>query len=140
MVIFLTAHYGNMTALKDASRVLFDKYPKLKTLYLFYPNLNKYADEVREGDKVHGSYVHADEIETSIALHLSEEKVDMSKAINDTPNIPLRTDFTPTPWGEFTETAVLGDATLASKEKGKYIIDRTLEDAVKIINEIRGEM
>lgn len=140
MVIFLTAHYGNMNALKDASRVLYDKYPDLKTVYLFYPNLNQYADEVREGEKVHGSYVHADEIETSIALHLTEEKVDMEKAIDDTPNIHIRADFTPTPWGEFTQTAVLGDATLASKEKGKYIIEKTLADAVKIINEIRGEM
>ena len=133
LVIFFSAHLGNMTAMKDASRELYDALPDLVTLYLFYPNLQTYANEIREGTKGHQSYIHADEIETSLMLHLAPEAVDMTKAIDDPPEIPLIADFTPTPWQSFTDSAVLGEATLATAEKGKYLVERTLEDAVKLI-------
>lgn len=137
--VFFSAHLGNMTAMKKASRQLYDDFPDLKTVYLFYPNLQKYADEVREGGKAHGAYVHADEIETSLAMYLVEDKVNREELINESPDISITADYTPTPWEEFTETAVLGDATLASEKKGEFMIQNTIEDAVKIIKEIQNK-
>src|SRR5690606_40785771 len=81
----------------------------------------------------HGTYFHACEIETSYMLYLAPEHVDMDRAITDIPEIPMSADVTPTPWEEFTSTAVLGDAKLATEEKGKYIIDIALDNMVKLI-------
>ncbi|MED4164321.1 creatininase family protein, partial [Halalkalibacterium halodurans] len=51
--------------------------------------------------------------------------------------IPLSADATPTPWEEFTDTAVLGDATLAIKEKGEKVISVVLDNIVQVIEEVR---
>ncbi|WP_028273424.1 creatininase family protein [Atopococcus tabaci] len=137
MVIFFSAHLGNMAAMKTAGRRLYDAYPDIKMLYLFYPNLLKFAQDIREGKSAHHTYVHAEEVETSLMLYLAPEAVDMDKAIDDPPEIPLSADFTPTPWETFTESAVLGEATLASKEKGQYLVEKTLEQAVRLIEQLK---
>ncbi|QTN00649.1 creatininase family protein [Sediminibacillus dalangtanensis] len=135
----VNGHLGNGTALKEAARELYETCPKMKVLYLFYPGMNKAAEEVRETPSSHGTYFHACEIETSYMLYLAPELVEMEKAINDIPDIPLSADVTPTPWEEFTETAVLGDATLATEDKGIYIIDIALKNMVQLIEAAKQE-
>src|SRR5699024_7599556 len=81
--IFVNGHLGNNTALKQASRVLYESCPKLKVYNLFYPGMYELADEVRESKSAHGSYFHACEIETSYMLYLAPERVDMNKAITE---------------------------------------------------------
>lgn len=130
----VNGHLGNGTALKEAARVLYETCPKMRVLYFFYPGMSKAAAEVRETNSAHSTYFHACEIETSYMLYLAPEYVDMDKAITDIPDIPMHADVTPTPWEEFTESAVLGDAKLATEEKGKYIVDIALENMVKLIN------
>ncbi|RHW29916.1 creatininase family protein [Oceanobacillus profundus] len=130
----VNGHLGNGPALKDAARVLFENCPEMRVFYFFYPGMNKAAAEVRETKSSHNTYFHACEIETSYMLYLAPEHVDMDKAITDIPDIPIHADVTPTPWKEFTQTAVLGDAKLATEEKGKYIIDIAIENMAKLIN------
>ncbi|MDO6450456.1 creatininase family protein [Oceanobacillus profundus] len=130
----VNGHLGNGPALKDAARVLFENCPEMRVFYFFYPGMNKTAAEVRETKSSHNTYFHACEIETSYMLYLAPEHVDMDKAITDIPDIPIHADVTPTPWEEFTQTAVLGDAKLATEEKGKYIIDIAIENMAKLIN------
>src|SRR5699024_5617946 len=106
--------------------------------YFFYPGMNEVVKEVRDSDNVHNTYFHACEIETSYMLYLAPEFVDMSKAINEKPNIPDTADVTPTPWEAFTDTAVLGDATSenaksTNKKKVKYIIDYTVQNMISIL-------
>ncbi|WFB57141.1 creatininase family protein [Paenibacillus sp. BR1-192] len=125
--IMVNGHLGNAVALKEAARILYERVPELKVFYFFYPGTKEIAAEVREASAAHGSYMHADEIETSYMLYLAGEYVDMSKAIDGAPQIPIEADFTPTPWEEMTASAVLGDATLATREKGERIIERSLE-------------
>lgn len=132
----VNGHLGNGTALKEAARILFETCPDMRVFYFFYPGMNKAAADVRETDAAHGTYFHACEIETSYMLYLAPEYVDMDKAITDIPDIPMHADSTPTPWEEFTETAVLGDAKLASREKGKYIIDKALENMIKMVQQL----
>ncbi len=129
----VNGHLGNGTALKEAARVLYETCPEMQVFYFFYPGMNKAVMEVRETVSAHATYFHACEIETSYMLYLAPEHVDMDKAITDIPEIPMHADVTPTPWEEFTETAVLGDAKLATKEKGKYIIDIALENMVSLV-------
>lgn len=134
----VNGHLGNATALKEAARKLYQSFPDLKVLYLFYSGTKSAIEQVRETKSAHATYFHACEIETSYMLYLAEEYVDMAKAISDIPNIPARADVTPTPWEEFTTTAVLGDATLAAKEKGRKIIDTALDNMVLLIEEAKG--
>ncbi len=84
--------------------------------------------DVREGKANHHTYIHACEIETSLMLYLSPENTDMSRAIDDPPILPIDADFTPTPWQTFTKTAVLGEATLATAEKGEYLIEKNVKN------------
>ncbi|MBB6453697.1 creatinine amidohydrolase [Salirhabdus euzebyi] len=133
----VNGHLGNAVAMKEAARKLYDLYPNLKVLYLFYPGMKKPVEEIRETPSSHGTYFHACEIETSFMLYLAPEFVEMNKAICDIPNIPMHADVTPTPWEEFTNSAVLGDATLATKEKGEKVIQVALENMVKLIEDLK---
>ncbi|MFD1039786.1 creatininase family protein [Virgibacillus byunsanensis] len=132
----VNGHLGNGTALKEAARVLYETCPEMRVFYFFYPGMGKAVAEIQETPSAHATYFHACEIETSYMLYLAPEHVEMEKAITDIPEIPMHADVTPTPWEAFTETAVLGDAKLATTEKGKYIIDVALENMVKLV---RGE-
>jgi creatinine amidohydrolase len=136
----INGHLGNAVALKEAARKLYQKYPDFNILYLFYPGTKKVIEEVRETKSSHATYFHACEIETSYMLYLAEEYVDMSKAITDIPNIPASADATPTPWEEFTSSAVLGDAKLAMKEKGEKIIEVAIGNMVKLIEDAKSKV
>jgi creatinine amidohydrolase len=135
----INGHLGNAVAMKEAARKLYSQYPDFKILYLFYPGVKQVTDDVRETKSSHASYFHACEIETSYMLYLAEEYVDMSKAISDIPNIPMSADVTPTPWEEFTSSAVLGDATLATKEKGEKIIEVAISNMITLIEGAKNE-
>lgn len=130
----VNGHLGNGSALKEAARALYESCPEMRVFYFFYPGMNKAASEVRETQSAHNTYFHACEIETSYMLYLAPEYVDMDKTITDIPDIPDHADVTPTPWEEFTESAVLGDAKLATEGKGKYIVDIALENMVRLMN------
>lgn len=137
--VMVNGHLGNGTALKEAARRLYDKVPELKVYYLFYPGSKEVIARVRESSSAHGSYFHACEIETSYMLYLAEEFVDMDKAICDIPHITEEADCTPTPWETFTETAVLGDATLATREKGEAILTASLKAMAEMVNKAKRE-
>lgn len=129
----INAHLGNGTAIKEAQRRLFSEFPEFKTFNFFYPDTEKIIKEIRETKKLHKNYFHADELETSYMLYLAEEYVNMEKAINGNPIYPEDIDVRPIRWTEFTTTAVMGDATLATKEKGEKIIEETVENIAAII-------
>lgn len=131
----INGHLGNGTALKEAARVLYESCPEMRVFYFFYPGMGEAVSEVRETASAHATYFHACEIETSYMLYLAPEYVDMEKAVTDIPKIPMHADVTPTPWEEFTESAVLGDAKLATEQKGKYIIDIALNNMVKLVSD-----
>lgn len=72
---------------------------------------------------------HASECGTSVMLHLHPEYVDMSKAEKVTPKEGDEyekygdiIDFTV--FNETTENGILGDATIATAEKGKEVVER----------------
>lgn len=138
--VMLSAHLGNATALKEAARKLYEDISDLKVLYLFYPGTGKIVETIRESPSSHHTYFHACEIETSFMLYLAPEFVDMERAISENPDIPLSADVTPTPWEEFTDTAVLGDATLATREKGEKIIQVALNNMVQFIEDLKKRL
>lgn len=131
--VLMNGHLGNSTALKEAARKLYDEFPGLKVYYFFYPGMNEYVKDVRETQASHTTYFHACEIETSYMLYLVPDLVNMDKAIKDIPAILMEADVTPTPWETFTESAVLGDATLADAKKGEYVLEKVLDNMVQIL-------
>jgi creatinine amidohydrolase len=133
----VNGHLGNAVAIKEAARKLYDAYPALKVMCFFYPGTSKIVAEVRETPASHGSYFHADEIETSYMLYLAPEFVNMEKALPDMPSIPLSADVTPTPWEEFTQSAVLSDATLARADKGEKVIKVALDNMIELIEKMK---
>ena len=81
---------------------------------------------------------HADEIETSMLLYMSPGDVDMSKAVKD--YHPGKGGLTRDPKKEgmtYSPSGVFGDATLATKEKGRRVTEALIDAIVKEIEELR---
>jgi creatinine amidohydrolase len=81
---------------------------------------------------------HADESETSMMLYIKPEMMDMSKAVKDYHPLDGK-GLTRDPWnleaGVFSATGVYGDPTLATREKGRAIVEATVK---LIVKEIEG--
>jgi creatinine amidohydrolase len=82
---------------------------------------------------------HADEIETSIMLVLAPDRVDMSKAVRDD-NPQKKGGLTRDPNGEgtYSPTGTWGDPTLATREKGRIVIDAFVAKVLAEIEELRA--
>ena len=90
-----------------------------------------------EGWMCHG---HASECGTSVMLYLYPELVDMNKAEKVTPkegeDYEKYGDFiTYTVFNETTESGTLGDATIATAEKGKAVVESCIDRIVKYMKE-----
>lgn len=81
---------------------------------------------------------HADEGETSMMLEIAPETVDMAKAAKDFDPRPGRHGLTRDPdgAGNYSPTGVYGDPTLATREKGKVIVEATVREAVRQVREL----
>jgi creatinine amidohydrolase len=83
---------------------------------------------------------HADEIETSMMLSMSPEDVDMSKAVKDyhpgkgkgLTRDPSKKDMA------YSASGVYGDATLATKEKGRIVTEALVARTLREIEDLRG--
>jgi len=102
------------------------------------------------------TFWHADEAETSVALHLFPEYVDMKKAVKEsgTPILdrkfvttlseaksckPLRFDEGTVSSPEYLDLkeGIVGDPTLASKEKGEKYVNIIIERMIELISHIK---
>lgn len=82
---------------------------------------------------------HADEIETSMMLYIAPESVDMSKAVNDYHgDHPGALTRDPHGEGTYSPTGVWGDATLATREKGKVVTEALVKAILADIEALRG--
>jgi len=84
---------------------------------------------------------HADEIETSMMLYIAPESVDMKKAVNDFHGDhpgPLTRD-PKNEEGTYSPSGVWGDATLATREKGKIVMEALVKAILAEIEALRAE-
>ena len=99
-------------------------------------------EKVRETEVI----AHADELETSLYLHLAPERVRFDRveaggdvvgkhlSSDSTSNYPVRfNDY----WGRWTKRGVHGDPRKATPEKGKIIFEAAVEGLVGVIDEWR---
>lgn len=83
---------------------------------------------------------HADEVETSMMLHIDSAGVEMTAAARDfsPASQPFRLTRSTRGRGTYSPTGIWGDATLATKEKGRLIVDRFLESILNDIDRLRS--
>jgi creatinine amidohydrolase len=113
-------------------------------------------DFLRDNETVlEGPMWHADEAETSVALHLYPDLVDMTKAVKGggTPIIDSKWKIAPgmqanpgqmyhfegtfaLPERDDLENGVIGDPTIASKEKGEKLVDAVVGHMDQLIQEV----
>lgn len=81
---------------------------------------------------------HADEIETSIMLVLAPDRVDMTKAVKDYhPGGKGGLTRDPKGAGTYSPTGTWGDPTLASREKGRKLVQALVTAVVREIEALR---
>ncbi len=107
----------------------------------YFSFLQEAFAEVRESAVV----AHADELETSLYLHLAPERVrwDRAAAGNDRQGEFVSSDST-SPlvrfndyWGRWTTTGVHGDPTCATAAKGALLFEAAVEGLVRLVPELR---
>ena len=99
------------------------------------PRLDRAAAPVRRQE----GGTHADEVETSMTLFIQPDAVDMRRAVKEyapSPG-PLRLTRTRGGAGTFSESGVWGDPTLATREKGRIIVEALVAGILADIEAIR---
>jgi creatinine amidohydrolase len=137
-LVLVNGHDANNASMKYATRELADALD-LKVIYLFYPNLNKIIEENCESPTWHGM-VHACEFETSLMLALKPEMVDPSKAVCEYPEKPRLYGSSTISLGDLSKSGVYGDATKATKEKGKKMLNTFISEMEQLILEAYDEI
>jgi creatinine amidohydrolase len=137
VLALVNGHMGNLDAMKLAARQLHDEHD-MTVLTLTYPGTSAVQEQVLEAERWHGTYFHADEMETSLMLHLAPGEVRMELAQANYPERPATFDVTPTPWTALSDTPVIGDPRVATAEKGRAIVEAAVEAIVALIGHARA--
>ncbi len=147
-MLFLNGHGSNQNLVESAARLVGLEHPDVLAAAAFHTSGAEAARviaELRESDR--GGIAHACELETSLYLHIDENAVDMSQAIDErgypeTEHAWL--DWSDGPlkvmpwWSSFSESGVQGDATKADANKGKLLYDAAVDEICKYVGEIRS--
>jgi len=81
---------------------------------------------------------HADEIETSMMLYIRPDRVDMSLAVReDNPRGEGGLTRRPDGRGTYSRSGVWGDATLATAEKGRVVVEASVAGILRDIEALR---
>ena len=140
-ILLVSGHGSNTTLLDLVARKTVIETGALCASFMY---LNIIREAV--GNIVESPISHACEWETSLYLYLAGERVEMEQAVRDY-DIPPSEFFrravnAPVTlmewWSSFSESGVVGDATLASKEKGEQIFEVTVEAFARLVEEYRA--
>lgn len=129
----LNTGVSTLRALKLSADVL-----AAEGIILRYTDTLKIVEDVeKEVSKQEGG-THADEIETSMILYMDPSAVEMKKAVKDY-HPQGKGGLTRDPQGEgtYSPTGIWGDPTLATREKGKKVVEAKVTAILKEIEELR---
>jgi len=106
-----------------------------------YTDVLTIATEAEATVKQQPEGTHADEIETSMMLYIAPERVDMSKAAKDiNPRAGGRGPLVREKGreiGRYSPTGIYGDATLATREKGRVVVEAMVAGMLREIEALR---
>lgn len=132
-IYLVIAHIGAKQACKIAERRLLLEDNTAKLVNLALPGLNEAMQKYCTSQRWHPIYAHADEYETSAVLAIRPELVNMEKAVSEYPQKnPLMGPIS-IAWNEFCNTGVIGDATAATVEKGRAMLELMIDKGLEII-------
>jgi creatinine amidohydrolase len=129
----LNTGISTLRALKPAAEML-----AADGILMQYTDLIKSIGAVEKEISKQEGGTHADEIETSMMLYIAPDSVDMKKAVKDFH--PSKGRLTRDPnnkEGTYSATGIWGDPTLATKEKGKKIMEALVAGILKDIETLR---
>lgn len=133
-------HLGAAAACKEAERKLILEGSEARIITLGLPGIYEAMDKYCTSERWHSVYVHAEEFETSCILALRPELVDMSKAVREYPEIDPLYGSISIPWSDFCKSGVIGDATVASAEKGHALLEFMVGKSKAIIEQHQKEL
>jgi creatinine amidohydrolase len=121
-------------ALEPAARALASQ-----GVLLGYTDLASRLDRAAAGIRQQEGGTHADEVETSMMLYIDAASVDMRRAVREyTPaSGALHLTRRRGAPGTFSESGVWGDPTLATREKGRVIVESLVSSIVEDIDSLR---
>lgn len=142
-LVLMNSHGGQIQVMEIAARDIHAQYQDFMVFPLFtwrVPNLAKQLLTEKELELG----IHAGDGETSLMLSLMPEQVKMERAVKEYPQgLPQDSLLSmegslPFAWltGELSKSGVLGDPTLASKEKGELILTSLADGWVQVIKDI----
>jgi creatinine amidohydrolase len=107
-------------ALEPAARLLASQ-----GILLSYTDLAGHLDRVSTSIRQEEGGTHADEIETSMMLYIDPASVDMRRAVREyaASSGPLQLTRRRGSPGTYSESGVWGDPTLATREKGRTVVE-----------------
>ncbi len=140
---FINGHGGQPQILDMVARDLHQKYEDFSVFPLFVWRVSNVAAELLTPQELELG-IHAGDAETSLMLSLLPEQVQMEKAVCEYPyGLPENSLLSmegklPFAWvtKDLTKTGVLGDATVATKEKGDRILASLVNSWVKVIEDL----
>ena len=131
----LNTGISTLRPLADAAKMLAQE-----GILLHFTNLEAQTAHVVRGVQQQPGGSHADEIETSMMLYIDPAAVDMSRAVSDytpAPAGPLRLTRQPGGPGTYSRSGAWGDPTLATREKGRLIVEALVAGILGDIENLR---
>lgn len=142
-LVWINAHGGQPQVFDMAARDLHQQYPDLMVFPLFTWNVPNVAADLLTPKELELG-IHAGDAETSLLLSILPDQVRMERAVCEYPHgLPEDSLLSmegalPFAWvtRDLTESGVLGDATVATKEKGDRLLQSLTEGWVRLIEDV----
>ena len=129
----LNTGVSTLRALRPAAELL-----AKEGILLHYTDILKVLGPVEKAIGKQEGGTHADEIETSMMLYMAPQTVDMKKAAKDYhPSEERGLTRDPKGRGVYSATGIYGDATLATREKGRVLTQALVSGILKEIEDLR---
>ncbi len=142
-LVLMNSHGGQPQIMEIAARDLHQEHPDFAVFPLFTWRVpHNVSDLITSQEQEYG--IHAGDAETSIMLSLLPEQVQMDQAVKEYPQgLPEDSLLDmegklPFAWltKELSSSGVMGDATVATKEKGDRILQSVAAGWVQVIQDI----
>lgn len=135
--LFITGHSGNVPLISCICKEYRDKYTDIKTAQVDWWRFTQRNDADTLENKGYLAHGHASECGTSVMLYLKPELVDMNLAVKNELDDKYVNSFTDIiqyiHTRKKTTSGVIGDATVATREKGEKIVNACVNRIVDYI-------
>ncbi len=145
-ILIVNGHGSNTHLVESVARLtIIETEGRVLCAAFFYWNLARFAEAAsRVLEEKPNTGGHADEMETSMYLAIRPDVVDMSKAPRElrSPSLSLGPGLLGpihlwSFWSTHTESGIMGDATLATKEKGEKLLEAAAAGLADVVRELK---